>query len=457
MITMQCKRIAHLSDGSVIGTGPFEPVSSITIDSRKATKGSLFVALAGENGDGHDFVTQAFASGASAALISAKHVHRIKARIEHEHHALIVVDDPLAALQRMAARHVEAHPDVRRVGITGSCGKTTTKEMVASILATIGKTAKTPGNFNSEIGLPISVLEIDGDTEFGVFEMGVDHVGEMDRMLDIWRPEVAVITNIGLSHVGKMGSMQVIAKEKSKLFHPGIEAAYIAENSAWTRYISRIRNIETIPFGLDGTEGIRSIESLGIHGWSINYRGLDIHLHAVGRHSLMDALAAISVAQSFDADALAIKDGLEGFCAVPGRSRIIDGSVTIIEDWYNASVDSTSSILDYMGSLSWDGRKLAVLGSMKELGSSSEDAHRQIARKLVNSKMDEVYLYGQEMESAWSELRKLGLDRHVYYTDNYEALEGKISLEARKGDLVLLKGSRAMAMERLIPAITSIA
>lgn len=457
MKALDCTHIARISDGTIIGTGPLSPITSMTIDSRKAVKGSLFIALAGENQDGHEYVTDAFATGAAAAMVSSRHAHRIKSRMVSEQQALIVVDDPLAALQRMAARHVASHPEVKRIGITGSCGKTTTKEMVASILGVLGKTAKTPGNFNSEIGLPISVFEIDGDTEYGVFEMGVDHVGEMDRMLDIWRPQVGVITNIGLSHVGKMGSVRVIAKEKSKLFHRDVEAAFIAENSAWTEYIRRVRKVEPLPFGLIGTEGVTNIEQLGIHGWRLEYRGVPVFLRAVGRHSLMDALAAISVAQTFGANAEEIKEGLEGFCAVPGRSRIIDGSVTIIEDWYNASVDSTSTILDYMGSLPWDGRKLAVLGSMKELGEASDGAHRQIARKLISCNLDEIYLYGKEMESAWLELRNLGFDRHVHFTDDFDTLEQKMSGETRKGDLVLLKGSRAMAMERLVPAVTSIA
>lgn len=457
MQQITCTKVAQMAEGTILGQEPFQKISSITIDSRKVVKGSLFVALSGQLTDGHDYVLEAFHSGACAALVSSRHAHRIKARIEDHGKALIIVDDPLTALQRMAANHVASHPDVKRIGITGSCGKTTTKEMVASILSCLGKTAKTPGNFNSEIGLPISVFEIESDTAFGVFEMGVDHVGEMDRMLGIWKPEVAVITNIGLSHVGKMGSMQVIAKEKSKLFHKDIDAAFIAENSAWTSYIKRVRNIDPLPFGIVGTEGVEGIESLGLHGWKISYRGKPIHLRAVGKHNLMDALAAISVAQTFGAGLGEIVEGLESFSSVPGRSRIVDGSVTIIEDWYNASVDSTNTILDYMGSLPWNGRKLAVLGSMKELGVATEDAHRQVARKLLACGLDDVYLYGKEMESAWLEMQRLGFDRHVFFTDDYEALQQRMIQDTKKGDLVLLKGSRAMAMERLVPVISSIA
>jgi UDP-N-acetylmuramoyl-tripeptide--D-alanyl-D-alanine ligase len=301
------------------------------------------------------------------------------------------------------------------------------------------------------------VFEIDSDTDFGVFEMGVDHVGEMDRMLDIWKPQAAVITNIGISHIGKMGSVQVIAKEKSKLFHPDIHAPFLAEHSAWIHYIEKIRNVRPLPFGKLSTEGIQHIESLGLEGYRILYRNIPIHLRAVGNHNLMNALAAISVAQSLHARPEDIAEGFERFVSVPGRSRIIEGPVTVIADYYNSSVDSTSTILDYMGSLPCDGRKRAVLGAMKELGSVTESAHQMVARKLISSRIDDMYLYGKEMESAWQECKRLGIDRSVFYTDDYEALQRRMLEDTKKGDLVLIKGSRSMTMERLVPAITSIA
>lgn len=451
------RKLARMAGGTVLGNGTVGSVSSITIDSRKAGSGSLFVALPGATQDGHDYVLDAFSHGTRCALVAAKHAHRIKSKMSDPTKSLIVVEDTLVALQQMAKAHVANHPSVRRVGITGSCGKTTTKEMLASILSTVGRTAKTPGNFNSEIGLPISVFEIDGDTEFGIFEMGVDHVGEMDRMIDIWAPEVAVITNIGISHVGKMGSVQVIAKEKSKLFHAGIDAAFLAEHSNWSRYIGRLRKIDPIPFGMASTPGVGEICSMGIQGWQIMYHNHPIHLRAVGKHNLMNALASISVAQSLGVGVDGIIEGLETFSSVPGRSRIVDGAVTVIEDYYNSSVDSTESILDYMGTLPWNGRKLAVLGSMKELGTSTEVAHRQVAHKLLSCGIEDIYLYGPEMESAWQELQKLGFGRKLFFTDDYEVLQKRLLEDTRKGDLVLVKGSRAMAMERLVPVISSIA
>lgn len=448
---------ARMAGGTLLAVDHSNSIDTVIIDSRQATPGALFVALAGEQVDGHDFIKQAFEKGAVAAMVAAAHAQEFHPEALRRGVALIVVDDPLRGLQRLASAHVERYPEVRKVGITGSCGKTTTKDMVASVLSVMGNTASTPGNLNSEIGLPLSVFQVGPKTEYGVFEMGVDHVGEMDRMLEIWRPDAGIITNIGLSHLGKMGSMRVIAHEKSKMFHSRITTGFISENSAWRGYISDLRKVELSPFGLDSTEGVNGVESLGLRGWRIDYEGLGIHLEAVGRHNLMDAMAAISLARGFGADRQTVKEGLERFRTSGGRSRIIDGDVTIIEDCYNSSMDSTSNILDYMDTLPWKGKKKVVLGSMKELGNASVAAHEAVGRKLLGVKPASAYFYGKEMESAWMVMKQNGYTRDLFYTDDFEELQTKVMQEMRRGDLVLLKGSRAMAMERLVPGIRSIA
>ena len=452
MRRISCQKLARLASGSATANAF---ITSIVVDSRLAERGSLFIALAGERVDGHDYVVDAFERGASAAMVAKSHFNRVRGRL-FEERPLIVVDDPLTALWQMARLYVEEHKNIVKIGITGSCGKTTTKEMLASILSQLGKTAKTPGNFNSSIGLPISLFEIDSESEYGVFEMGIDQVGEMDRLLSIWEPEIALITNIGLSHIGKLGTTQVTAKEKSKIFSPNLERAYMVENSPYASQISRWRQHPINQFGINSTKGVGQIISLGLQGWLIEIGKEQAHLKAVGQHNLINALGAIKVAQDLGADSSQICAGLEEFTPVEGRSKVKNGSVTVIEDWYNSSVDSTSSILDYMVNLPWQGRKLAVLGSMKELGNLSEEAHLQIAQKLVAANLDDVYLFGKEMSSAWSEIRRLGGKERFFYTNDWETLQKKMLEGTRGGDLVLVKGSRSMAMERLVPALTSI-
>ncbi|MFA7224783.1 MAG: UDP-N-acetylmuramoyl-tripeptide--D-alanyl-D-alanine ligase [Sphaerochaetaceae bacterium] len=454
MRRISCQKLARLASGTATANAF---VSSIAVDSRQVERGSLFIALQGEMVNGHDYVTDAFERGASAAMVAKSHLARLRGRLGKEERPLIVVDDPRTALWQMAKGYVEEHKNIVKIGITGSCGKTTTKEMLASILSEMGPTAKTPGNFNSDIGLPISLFEIDKESEYGVFEMGIDRVGEMDRHLSLWKPEIALITNIGLSHIGKLGTTDVIAKEKSKIFSPSLERAYMVENSPYISRISEWRGHSINQYGLSSTKGVGQIISLGLQGWLIEVGPEQAHLKAVGKHNLINALGAISVAQDLGGNPAQICAGLENFTPVEGRSKVVNGSVTVIEDWYNSSVDSTTSILDYMVSLPWQGRKLAVLGSMKELGDMSEEAHLHIAHKLLAAKFDDVFLFGKEMSSAWSEIKRLGGKDHFFYTNDWEALQKKMLEGTSRGDLVLLKGSRSMAMERLVPALTSIA
>ncbi|MFA5513416.1 MAG: UDP-N-acetylmuramoyl-tripeptide--D-alanyl-D-alanine ligase [Sphaerochaetaceae bacterium] len=447
------KEIARIVDGVVVGTNQLSFVTSLTIDSKKCRNNSLFIALKGSNADGHSFVHEALTKGCVAALVSREKAPTLESELKTEKKALIIVNDPLKALQKLAQHHVNSFPSLKKIGITGSVGKTTTKEMVSSILSQMGKTAKTPGNYNSEIGLPLSLMEIDEKSEFGVFEMGVDEIGQMEQMVEIYKPNISLITNIGLSHIGKMGSLNQIAKEKGKIFHPESEAAFINENCRWTSYIKKRTSVEIKSYGTAFTRGIRSVTPIGINGWTINYKGLPIHLKGVGKHNLSNALAAISIADYFKAEAEQIKEGLQNYTVVDGRSNIVGGEVTIIEDWYNSSVDSTSTILDYIESLKWNGRKVAILGSMKELGEFSETAHRQVADKVVNTNLDRVFLYGKEMKSAFDLLVEKGFKQNLFYTTNFEDLQNKVDQSTKKGDLVLLKGSRSMGMENLIPAI----
>lgn len=447
--------ISSIVGGTLYGTPPFKHITNVVIDSRKVKENSLFVALSGERVDGHSFAGEAIKKGAAALLVDEKRVGSLKKELIGNT-ALIGVANPLSALQSLAHHHVERLSGMKRVGVTGSVGKTTTKEMIASILSMMGKTAKTPGNYNSLIGLPLSLLEIEEESEFGVFEMGIDHVGEMEQMLHIYRPDSALITNIGFSHLGKMGSVQLIAKEKSQIFHPTLTSAYIGENSPWTNYVKQTRKTSCTLFGRATTKGVQKIESLGLNGWRITYKGEPIYLNAIGQHNLQNALGAISLTSELGAESSHIKGGLENFSSVKGRSSVVSSKVTVIEDWYNSSVDSATAIIDYMGKVDWSGRKVAILGSMKELGSQSEKSHRVIAHHLARQRVQQIYLYGQETESTKEELNNLGLEREVFYTDSYEELESRVEKQLREGDLILLKGSRSMEMERLLPTISAL-
>ncbi len=452
--TYSVHEIAKMVGATVVGA-PVHPIQRVSIDSRDCAAGSLFVPLQGEHADGHDYIANAATLGATAAFVRKDLLVDIRRKLSASPMALIGVDSPLCALQRFAAAHVDKFSLQAKVGVTGSCGKTTTKELIASILSQSGETMHTPGNLNSEIGLPLSLLSIGPTTRFGVYEMGVDHVGEMDSMLSVYRPDYGILTNIGISHLGKMGSMQAIADEKSRIFHPGISKGFISDECSYRSWMEQARSCSLTPYGLSCTPGVNGVVDLGIGGWDICYEQLHMHLACVGKHSLSDALGAIALCREIGSTPQEIQAGIEAMVPVAGRSNILGGNVTIIEDCYNASLDSTGGILEYLRNVRWNGQKKVVLGSMKELGSMSVSAHQEIGRRILAAAPSSVFLYGSEMSSAWDVLMNNGYGSYgkLLHTNDFDELQQAVGTDVHAGDLFLLKGSRSMAMERLLPIL----
>ncbi len=431
-------------------------IDDIVINSLSVRKGSMFVAMKGEHTDGHRFIRDAVHRGASLILAASSKQTEVEVLLSGLSCSVLFVDNPLAALQKMAKGHIERHHSITKVGITGSCGKTTTKEMVASILSLDGETAKNPGNYNSEIGLALSAFTITDETKYSVFEMGIDRVGEMDTMIDMYRPHVSLITNIGLSHVGKLGAVAMTAKEKGKIFHSEVEASFMNDASRWVSFISQRQGVDVTRYGMESAPVLHNLTSLHLDGWKFDYQGQNVHLKAIGRHNMSDALAAIAIAESIGLGPSEIAEGLNRFIPVEGRSKVSYGNVTLIEDWYNSSLDSTRSILECISRVPVKGQKRIVLGSMKEMGSYGPKAHEFVSRKLKESGDASIYLYGEEMKSAYDYLKRSSGKENVFITEEYDRLQERVMEDTRKGDLVLLKGSRAMQMERLVPAIQTI-
>lgn len=432
-------------------------VTGICVDSRNVEQNSLFIALSGERTDGHNFLIQAVKAGANCLLIQKEKKDLYASLRLHEYDVTVIaVEDTLTALQDLAAQWVSRYPGLVRLAITGSSGKTTTKEMLGSILSQLGPTVKNPGNYNSDIGLPLSVFQIDASHEYGVFEMGINHFGEMENMLRVFTPDISLMTNIGTAHIGMFGSTEAIAREKSRIFHQELHKGYIYEGNIWKSYIERIRGVDLKTFGIDVTPGFEGAQSLGLDGWDIIYEGRRIHLQHLGIHNLLDALAAIHVARELGATSEHIRAGLEELTPMKGRSRVINGQVTVIEDSYNSNVESAGRILDYVEQLPWNGRKNVVLGSMKELGFASQSAHRIIGEKVSQLNPQGTFLYGKEMEAAYDLLKRENYSHKLFYTDSFEELEEQVTSYVSKGDLVLLKGSRAMAMERLVQPLSMV-
>ncbi len=449
------KEVQNITHGSLVFQGTGE-IQSVGIDSRELLKGSLFIPLAGTKVDGHQFLEQAIRKGAAAVLSAESEWKKQKdtfISLLHDSGAsMIIVEDTLKALQDLANYHMRRHPEVVRIGITGSNGKTTTKEIIGAILSEEAKTSISEGNLNSEIGLPLSAFKVEENDHFAVFEMGMNHEGEMDALTNIIRPDFAVITNIGSAHIGLLGSQKAIAREKRKIFNffNGNQKAFLYEEEKFYKYLSRGLIGKVIPFGPNSTPGFEGSQSLGLDGTSIHWEGLQIRFPLLGFHNLLNALSSISVSVELGINSSIIKSGLEKVKPLFGRSQVLRGGVSIIQDCYNSNPDSVLQLLDFFKTLEWKGRKIAILGSMLELGENCDAAHRHIGLKAARSGFDKIYLFGAEMESASKALKQEEF-LSFHWTADFDHLRTLLIDQIKPGDLILLKGSRGVELERLIP------
>ena len=454
--------VASATGGRVV-VDPREPegICSVVTDSRASVEGSLFVALRGERTDGHEFLEQVARSGAAALLVSAEQAGRRGEELAalHAGHGVgaIAVADTLVGLQDLARFHMRRLQSVTRIGITGSNGKTTTKEIIGLILSRSAATAKNEGNLNSEIGLPLSCFAVEQKHRYAVFEMGMNHRGEMGVLADIARPDLALVTNIGTAHVGILGSQDEIAKEKKKIFahFDGRQVGLLPEDERYRAFLAEGVKGRIVLFGPKSTPGYGGSESLGLGGTLIHWEGFRVRFPLFGPYNLANALGAVSVARELGVPNAEIRDGLEAVTPLFGRSQIVTGTVTVIVDCYNANPDSMASALSFIEALPWKGKKIAVLGGMRELGDSSTAAHSALGWRLRQTGLDAVFLFGEEMEHAWKAIAGSPAEARGRWTVDLASLDAQLNRLLAPGDLILLKGSRGLELERLLPRLTS--
>ncbi|MFO8064368.1 MAG: UDP-N-acetylmuramoyl-tripeptide--D-alanyl-D-alanine ligase [Spirochaetota bacterium] len=454
--------VAEIVGGKLFGPGK-RPVTTVTIDSRTCGAGSLFVALPGEHTDGHLFVADALRSGASMALVRSDWASgretEISALLGETDAGVCAVDDPLSALQDLARARLASFPHLRRVGITGSNGKTTTKELIASVLSQKDSTFKTRGNYNSEIGVPLSVFDVGEEHVFGVFELAMNHVGEMEVLADIVRPDLAVITNIGTAHIGLVGSQEAIAYEKRRVFSrfDGSQTAVLYESEPYRAVLEDGAAAHIVTFGPETTLGYEGFEPRGVEGTVLRWRGRRIRLPLAGEHNVRNALAAITVGLQLGCSDDDIQAGLESAQPEFGRGEVIRGTITVLHDSYNANVDSMRAAIELIAETPHrSGKKILVLGAMYELGSYTAAHHEAVAASALASGADVTVLFGEEFEAAAKALSDQDAEasKRLMWAGDIDELSSLISETVREGDLVLLKGSRGTRLERLLPLLT---
>jgi len=406
------------------------------------------VALRGEHHDGHDFLSDALASGARGLLIQ-----RLPASLP-EGVTAYVVKDTLDALQRLAAGRRRQH-EVRVIGITGSVGKTTTKEIAASVLRRRYRVLKNEANYNNEIGLPLTLLKLTRRHERAVLEMGMYALGEVRLLCDIARPQVGVVTNVGPSHLERLGSMQAIARAKAELVEtlPGDGYAILNGDDPHVRAMSGKTRARVVLYGTSARCQVRGteLESKGLRGISFTLECESGRARAKtrlpGRHLLHNALAAAAVGL---VEGMAVEEVTEALsrARVPLRVRVYRGrnGSTILDDTYNASPASVLAALDLLADV--PGRRIAVLGDMRELGAAEEEGHRVVGRQAARV-AQVIYTVGDLARLIGEEAQRAGHPAVSMWASKEEAARD-LARNLAAGDVVLLKASRALELETML-------
>ena len=454
--------------------------NDVQTDSRNvsADKPCMFVPLMGEFQNGHKYIEDVLAKKASVILMNKAEYESNKAHYDSlvtkfTDVCFILVENTLHALQNAAEVYVTKKcRNMILVSITGSSGKTTTKEMMVSVAkAHFGadSVAYTYGNLNSETGLPLSVFRIRGDEKIGIFEMGMNRVNEIGEISKVLKSRFGIITNIGTAHIGILGSQENIALEKRKSFAyiPSDGAAIVGADDAFADFCTEGVRGKVVKFGRHipaEVSGVRFVEDKGLFGTDFELDGLPVHLPLSGSYNYLNALSVIACAKEIGIPSADIKKGLEVVAALAGRMEVKEckltngKKVTLIKDCYNANLDSMMKVIDFCGELKNTGKKIFVLADMKELGFESEKSHEAIGRRISEVKPELVYLVGPEMKAA--EKACCNGNRNIsikWYGEsnasNFKAIAGDAILRAEDNDVILLKGSHSMQLEKLVPLL----
>lgn len=467
MTGMTLKAIAQACGGVLHGdNGNTKEVLGVELDSRKLQEGYLFLATRGERVDGHSFITQAFEKGCYGVVCEKMPEELLG--------PCILVEDSFKALQDIAA-YYRKQLAVKVVGITGSVGKTSTKEVIASTLAEKFRVLKTEGNFNNEIGLPLTVLKIRDEHEVAVLEMGINHFGEMHRLSRIAKPDVCVITNIGQCHLEFLGDRDGVLKAKTEMFDFMNPDGVVCLNGDDDKLITvkevygkqplffgksencQIRATKVINLGLDGTEAeVQEEEHIAIAA-SLPDRtkdaaGWKVCIHVPGEHMIMNAMAAVAVGRTLGMSEEEMAAGIAKTSSVGGRSNIIRDEVfTVIDDCYNANPVSMKAAVELLDMAKT--RKVAVLGDMFELGEDEKKLHHEVGSFITHKNIDVVICIGTLAEEIYLAAKEGTASCHHFKTK--QDMMNVADTLFQKEDTILIKASNGMGFSELVTFCSS--
>ncbi|RGT59237.1 UDP-N-acetylmuramoyl-tripeptide--D-alanyl-D-alanine ligase [Coprobacillus sp. AF21-8LB] len=443
---MKVYEIVEATQGILVSGNKDDEINFFSQDSRQMKNGGMYIPLKGERFDGHNFIESAFQTGAQA-IISEKDV-------KYEDKIVIKVKDTYQALKDMAS-YLRNHRPVKVVGVTGSVGKTSTRDMVYSVVKQKYKTLKTEGNYNNEIGLPLTILRYH-DEEVLVLEMGMNHLQEMSRLSMIARPDIACITNVGTAHIGELGSRENILKAKLEITDGMKEGSTLIINQDNDMLQTvELPHLNVVRVG-KGKEA--SIQASHIileetkSSFEVEYQGKKeiIEVPVQGEHNISNALIAIAVGIALNISLEDIKKGIQEFKLTKNRMDILEKNhKTVIDGTYNASVDSMKSSIDVLAN--YKKRKVAILADMLELGDYSQQLHEEVGSYVASKGIDILVCVGKEAKYIYQKARESMKD--VYYFESNQEVIDRLDELLKEDDVILVKGSHSMNLKEVVEKI----
>ena len=452
-------QLAEATSGRVLRGDPATRVSSFEIDTRRLREGGAFFALKGKRADGHQFLGEAADRGARAAIVETPCADDAPAPP-----VLLQVPDVAAALGA-CGRYVRArHGRARWVALTGSNGKTTTKELIAAGLGAVAPTHRTIGNFNNHLGVPLTLLACPADTTFVVVEMGMSAHGEIAHLAAMVDPDVGLVTNVRATHLGQLGSLDDIAAAKGELFAVlrADATSVVNLDDAHVRVQATRHAGPRVTFGQHASADLRveDIQSRFVPGATLRFRrgerSYRVPLRLGGGHSALNALAALAVVVACGVDIEAAIAGMERVDAGPGRGLVhrLPGGIVLVDDSYNSSPSALASVLETLRLTETTGRRVLVMGDMLELGKLEGALHREAGKRAAAAGVQVLFAIGPLSRGAAEAARRAGVAEVHQYADSSEAAES-VPEFLRPGDFVVVKGSRGMTLERVVQALTA--
>ena len=456
-MNLKIKDILKCTNGKLIIGDIEKECTNYSKDTRTIKKGDTYIGIKGEKFDGSSFWKDALNNGAETVIINNIKLDEIE-EYKKQNKNIIQVEDTIQAIGEMASlkmRILKNTYNLKVVGVTGSVGKTSTKDIIANVLSEKYKVLKTEGNNNNYIGLPFTILRLQ-DEEIAVIEMGMNHLGEISYLTKIAKPDIAVITNIGTSHIGNLGSRENILKAKLEILE-GMEKKKIVINNdndllnKW--YLKNKGDIEIHTFGIKNdsefkAKNIKLEENSSEFTCENKNEKINIEVPVGGEHFILNALCGLTVGKLLNLNNEEIKNGIKDFKLTAKRMEInhLKNNITIINDSYNASYESMKASISNLKNMH-GARKIAVLGDMFELGDFSEKLHREVGTEIYKNKIDKLYLVGNYAKFIGDEAKKEGYAKeNILYFENKEKLLKDLKSDLQNGDVVLIKASNGMRL-----------